>query len=103
MQEVNNQISNNVNKALILLDRGDVERAKECLQKAISEARERSDSVGEVRASVILADVLIDTGAVGSYELLEHAMRIELDDEEREVLGVELSRAAEIMQFRAGS
>ena len=99
---MSSQISSHVNRALFLLDRGDVERAKECLQTAILEARGKSDSVGEVRASVILADVLNDAGDVGSYELLEQAMLIALDDDEREVLGLELSRAAEIIRFRSG-
>ncbi|HBK47250.1 MAG TPA: hypothetical protein DDZ67_12630 [Xanthomonadaceae bacterium] len=94
---MNTQANNYVNKALLLLDRGDVEGAQASLRSAIDLADTDGSPVILVRALVILGDSLHAEGHVEEGRvLLKRALTIDLGDRE-EVVDYELQRARELL------
>ncbi|GHH51405.1 hypothetical protein GCM10009090_13630 [[Pseudomonas] boreopolis] len=102
-QEMSQQATHLINKALLLLDRGEFERALECLGQATGEAERAGSAVGLVRALVIQGVVLREQGrAEGANSLLERALAVELDEDQQEMLDYELQRARDLLDARQG-
>lgn len=78
-------------KALLLLDRGDADRAEALFKDAISGARDERDIVTEIQASCALGDLLCEQGRRGvALPLLERVATMQLPDD---VLAYEVERA----------
>ncbi|WP_152248908.1 hypothetical protein [Xanthomonas maliensis] len=90
---------NLVNKALLLLDRGDFEAAKQQLQDAIAEAETSSDPVSLVKALVVLGDCLHSEGDASAGDVhLHKALSVDLEGKE-EVVEYEMQRARELLKM----
>lgn len=96
-----NSVSNLVSKALLLLDRGDVLRAKECLSNAIDLAQASGDGAFMAQSLVILGDVLLGEGdSKGGEALLRKALALDLGDDELSIVDYELNRARELLGLK---
>ncbi|MFJ1298577.1 hypothetical protein ACILG0_01350 [Pseudomonadota bacterium AL_CKDN230030165-1A_HGKHYDSX7] len=87
-----------MNKALLLLDRGAIPCAQAALRRAIDMARADGPAAVLVQAQVILGECLIDAGQREEARgLLESALAVELGDR-AELLAYELERARSLLR-----
>lgn len=84
-------------KALMLLDRGALDRGEETLRQVVVESEHEGDQIALVQGLVCLGDLLYDTGRSSeARSLLERALKeIRQDD----VLAKELNRAKELLNL----
>ena len=83
-------------KALLQLDRGREEDGMTSLREAIASAEAENDSVTLVRSLVCLGELLSNTNQLGASNLLNRAIRIEI---EPDLLAWEKARAIEILSM----
>ncbi len=82
-------------KALLLLDRGNVERGEECLRDAISLFQSTQNRVGLLQAQCCLGDLLVQLGREEeAIPLLKAVAEAEVDDD---VVDYEIGRARELL------
>ncbi|CAB3774216.1 MULTISPECIES: hypothetical protein [Burkholderia] len=82
-------------KALMLLDRGAVDRGEAILREVIVEAEHESDEVALVQGLVCLGDLLYELDRKSeARSYLERALKNRRDDD---VLAYEFARAAELL------
>ncbi|AVR96422.1 hypothetical protein [Pseudoduganella armeniaca] len=78
-------------KALMLLDRGAIDRGEETLREVISESETMGDEVAFVQGLICLGDLLYETGRLSEARpLLERAVQKKRDDD---LLSKEFDRA----------
>jgi tetratricopeptide (TPR) repeat protein len=85
-------------KALLLLDYGKLDRAREKLELVIGQAENEKDTVTLVQSLVCLGDLLIVMGTFQeAAPLLKRALTYRRDDD---VLEYELNRASELLSSK---
>lgn len=86
-------------KALMLLDRGALDRGEEALRQVVVESEHEGDQVALVQGLVCLGDLLHDTGrSLEARSFLERALK---ETREDDVLAKEFDRARELLNLRA--
>ena len=84
-------------KALLLLDRGDLARGEELLRQVIT-STEEADQVLHYRACYCLGELLTELGRGGeAIPLLERVAAVEADDITDDQLDYEIRRARELL------
>ena len=92
-----------LNKALLLLDRGAMPCAQAALRRAIDMARAEGPAAVLVQAQVILGECLLEAGERDEARgLLERALAVELG-ERAELLDYELERARRLLHGLAAA
>ncbi len=82
-------------KALMLLDRGLLDRGEEALRQVVVESEQQGDQVALVQGLVCLGDLMHETGRPSEARpLLERALRETRDDD---LLAREFGRARELL------
>jgi tetratricopeptide (TPR) repeat protein len=82
-------------KALLYLDRGLLEKGEDLLRSSIRSAYNEGDEIAEVQACCALGDLLCELGQwVEAKQLLERVVSVQRDDD---VLEMEVLRARELL------
>lgn len=93
--EINMKTELEFQKALLLLDRGDLERGRRKLEDVILQANDTNDTVTLIQSLVCLGELLIELGSSEeANRTLNRALTLQNDDES---LTYEVDRATELL------
>jgi len=93
--EINMKTELEFQKALLLLDGGDLERGRQKLEDVISQANDTNDTVTLIKSVVCLGELLIELGSPEeAIRTLNRALTFQNDDE---ALTYEFDRATELL------